>query len=39
MCVERRFIDERGGLLEVSRSVHPAQGFRYETSLRRVIGA
>lgn len=39
MCVERRFVDERGGLLEVSRSVHPAQGFRYETSLRRVIGA
>ena len=39
MCVERRFVDERGGLLEVSRSVHPAQGFRYETTLRRVIGA
>jgi GntR family transcriptional regulator len=39
MCVERRFIDEHGGLIEVSRSVHPAQGFRYETSLRRVIGA
>jgi GntR family transcriptional regulator len=39
MCVERRFVDERGGLLDASRSVHPAQGFRYETSLRRVIGA
>ncbi len=39
MCVERRFIDERGGLLEVSRSVHPSESFRYETSLRRVIGA
>lgn len=39
MCVERRFIDERGGLLEASRSVHPPQTFRYETSLRRVIGS
>ncbi len=39
MCVERRFVDERGGLLEVSRSVHPAQDFRYQTSLRRVVGA
>lgn len=39
MCVERRFVDERGGLLEVSRSVHPPQTFRYETSLRRVIGS
>ncbi len=38
MCVERRFTDERGGLLEVSRSVHPAETFRYETSLRRVLG-
>ncbi len=39
MCVERRFIDERGGLLEVSRTVHPPEIFRYETSLRRVIGS
>lgn len=39
MCVERRFIDERGGLLEVSRTVHPPETFRYEMSLRRVIGA
>lgn len=38
MCVERRFVDERGGLLEVSRTVHPADHFRYETSLRRVVG-
>lgn len=38
MCVERRFTDERGGLLEVSRSVHPAETFHYETSLRRVVG-
>jgi len=39
MCVERRFVDERGGLLELSRSVHPARSFRYETLLRRVVGA
>lgn len=39
MCVERRFTDERGGLLEVSRSVHPGDTFRYETSLRRIVGA
>ncbi|MGR8919876.1 MAG: GntR family transcriptional regulator [Gammaproteobacteria bacterium] len=38
MCVERRFFDERGGLLEVSRSVHPPATFHYETTLRRVIG-
>ena len=38
MCVERRFTDERGGLLEVSRTVHPADTFRYETTLRRVVG-
>ena len=39
MCVERRFIDERGGVIEVSRTVHPPETFRYEMSLRRVIGA
>ncbi|MEQ8663786.1 MAG: GntR family transcriptional regulator [Gammaproteobacteria bacterium] len=39
LCVERRFIDERGGLLELSRTVHPPQAFRYETTLRRVFGA
>lgn len=39
MCVERRFIDERGGLLEMSRTVHPPGSFRYETTLRRVVGA
>lgn len=39
MCVERRFTDARGGLLEVSRTVHPAETFRYETSLRRVVGS
>jgi DNA-binding GntR family transcriptional regulator len=39
MCVERRFVDERGGLLELSRTVHPPESFRYETTLRRVVGA
>lgn len=39
MCVERRFIDERGGLLEVSRTVHPPDACRFEMRLRRVIGA
>ena len=39
MCVERRFVDQRGGLLEVSRSVHPGDSFRYEMKLNRVIGA
>lgn len=38
MCVERRFFDERGGLLEVSRSVHPPETFHYEMTLRQVIG-
>jgi GntR family transcriptional regulator len=38
MCVERRFIDERGGLLELSRTVHPPDSFRYETTLHRVVG-
>ena len=38
MCVERRFIDERGGLLEVSRTVHPPESYRFEMRLRRVIG-
>jgi len=38
MCVERRFTDERGGVLEVSRTVHPVENFRYESSLRRVVG-
>lgn len=38
MCVERRFIDERGGLLEVSRTVHPPDSFRYEVTLRQVVG-
>ncbi len=38
MCVERRFYDERGGLLEVSRSVHPPQAFHYEFTMRQVIG-
>ncbi len=38
MCVERRFYDERGGLLEVSRTVHPPESFRYEMTLRQVIG-
>ena len=39
MCVERRFVDQRGGLLEVSRSVHPPDSFRYEMNLSRVIGS
>ncbi|MBI4696924.1 MAG: GntR family transcriptional regulator [Gammaproteobacteria bacterium] len=38
MCVERRFIDERGGLLEVSRSVHPPGAFRYELTVRQMLG-
>ena len=38
MCVERRFVDQRGGLLEVSRSVHPADSFRYEMNLNRIVG-
>lgn len=38
MCVERRFIDERGGLLEVSRTVHPPESFRYEVTLHQVVG-
>ncbi|MGE0486348.1 MAG: GntR family transcriptional regulator [Gammaproteobacteria bacterium] len=38
MCVERRFFDERGGLIEVSRSVHPPETFHYEMTLRQVIG-
>lgn len=38
MCVERRFIDERGGLLELARTVHPPESFRYEMTLRRVLG-
>lgn len=38
MCVERRFIDERGGLLEVTRTVHPPESYRFEMKLRRVIG-
>ena len=39
MCVERRFVDQRGGLIEVSRSVHPPESFRYEMNLQRVVGA
>ena len=39
MCVERRFSDERGGLIEVSRTVHPPESFRYEMTLHRVMGA
>ena len=38
MCVERRFVDERGGLLEVSRSVHPPGAFRYEFTVRQMLG-
>jgi DNA-binding GntR family transcriptional regulator len=38
LCVERRFFDERGGLLEVSRSVHPPDAFQYEMTVRQVIG-
>ncbi len=38
MCVERRFIDERGGLLEVSRSVHPADTFQYRMTVRQIVG-
>ena len=38
MCMERRFTDERGGLLEISRTVHPASSFSYGATLRRVVG-
>lgn len=38
MSVERHFFDERGGLLEVARTAHPAETFRYEMTLRQVIG-
>lgn len=38
MCVERRFFDERGGLLEVSRSVHPPEAFHYEITVRQIVG-
>ena len=38
MCVERRFFDERRGLLEVSRSVHPPENFHYEITVRQIIG-
>lgn len=37
LCVERRFFDERGGLLELSRTVHSAETFRFESTLRRVL--
>ena len=38
MTVERHFFDERGGLLEVARTAHPAESFRYEIKLKQVIG-
>lgn len=38
MTVERRFFDERGGLLEVARTAHPAETFRYDMTLRQVLG-
>lgn len=37
MCVERRFFDERGGLLEVSRTVHPPDAYDYEITVRQVL--
>lgn len=38
MCVERRFFDERGGLIEVTRSVHPPDVFQFEITMRQVVG-
>jgi DNA-binding GntR family transcriptional regulator len=38
MCVERRYTDDRGQLLEVSRNVHPPDAFQYEMTVRRIIG-
>lgn len=38
MCVERRFRDQRGALLEVSRSVHPPEAFHYQITVRQVRG-
>lgn len=38
MCVERRFFDERGGLLEVSRTTHPPDAYNYEITVRQVLG-
>ena len=36
MAVERRFIDERGGLIEVARSAHQPEHFRYHMTLNQV---
>ncbi len=38
MCVERRYSDDRGKLLEVSRTAHPPEAFTYEMTVRRIIG-
>lgn len=38
MCLERRFFDERGGLLEVSRTINPPESFEYELTINQVIG-
>lgn len=38
MCVERRFFDAAGQVLEVSRSVHPPAAFHYEITVRQVVG-
>ena len=37
MCVERRFFDPTGRLVEASRSVHPPADFRYEMTVRQVL--
>ena len=39
MCVERRFFDERGGLLEVSKTINPPDSFEYEITINQVIGS
>jgi GntR family transcriptional regulator len=36
MAVERRFIDERGGLIEVARSAHQPEYFQYHMTLNQV---
>ncbi len=36
MAVERRFYDERGGLIEVTRSAHQPEYFQYHMTLQQV---
>jgi GntR family transcriptional regulator len=38
MCVERRFFDESGSLLEVTRTINPQDSFEYELTINQVMG-